>query len=86
MHYMRKRNIIAVRKCVFLCNEQTGSKINIAVGVDACECVEPAMHEARTAASHITGCSGADVVFIGSWPLAVEAAMGRTLALQRANL
>ena len=38
------------------------------------------------AASHFTGCSGAAGVFIQSRPLAVEAAMGRTLALQRASL
>lgn len=35
---------------------------------------------------HFTRCACADIVFIRSGPLAVEAAMVRTLALQRANL
>lgn len=33
-----------------------------------------------------TGCGGADAVFAESWPLALQAAMSRALALQRASL
>lgn len=33
-----------------------------------------------------TGCGGADAVVAESWPLALQAAMSRALALQRASL
>lgn len=53
-----------------------------------CVCVLHAALFARAhrTAGYFTGCSRADAVFIESWPLAVQAAMSRTLALQRANL
>lgn len=51
-----------------------------------CVCVFVLYAQAHSAARPFTGCSCAGAVFIQSWPLAVEAAMARTLALQRANL